>query len=330
MSLSLRQIEVFRAIMVCGTFTDAARMLNISQPAVSRVVGHAESRLGFKLFRRARGSLSPTLEARALYPDVERIFRELAALQRFAGDLGAGRTGLLRVAASSALGFSVLPNAINAFRADWPGVKVVSHWLPATQMADLVLAHEIDLGLTVAPVQAPTARSEVLAATEMVCVMPEGHALAARDAVEPEDLAPHPLVSYGKGSHYGRLIEEAFASRGLMPRVEVEVAVTLIAMPLVQGGAGVALVDGLIARQFTDGLTWRPFRPAIPLYVHLLTSSASPASSFKEPFLGYVQRVLGDTIDSPSPGSDRPRGNPTPAIVRPADHVSRATGTNRG
>src|SRR5690606_31390392 len=148
MSLSLRQIEVFRAIMVCGTFTDAARMLNISQPAVSRVVGHAENRLGFKLFRRARGSLSPTLEARALYPDVERIFRELAALQRFAGDLGAGRTGLLRVAASSALGFSVLPNAINAFRADWPGVKVVSHWLPAPQMADLVLAHEIDLGLT--------------------------------------------------------------------------------------------------------------------------------------------------------------------------------------
>src|SRR5690606_15177033 len=227
--------------------------------------------------------------------------------------------GLLRVAASSALGFSVLPNAINAFRADWPGVKVVSHWLPAPQMADLVLAHEIDLGLTVAPVQTPTARSEVLAATEMVCVMPEGHALAARDAVEPEDLAPYPLVSYGNGSHYGRLIEEAFASRGLTPRVEVEVAVTLIAMPLVQGGAGVALVDGLIARQFTDGLTWRPFSPAIPLYVHLLTSSASPASSFKEPFLGYVQKVLGDTIDSPGPGSTRRRGRRAPAIVLPAD-----------
>src|SRR5690606_8068173 len=100
MSLSLRQIEVFRAIMVCGTFTDATRMLNISQLPVSRAGGHAASRLGFKLFRRARGSLPPTLETRVLYPDVVRCFRDLAAVKRAAGDRGAGRPGLLRGAAS--------------------------------------------------------------------------------------------------------------------------------------------------------------------------------------------------------------------------------------
>ena len=62
--LSLRQIEVFRAIMMAGSISGAGRMLHVSQPAVSRVLALTETRLGYPLFERAKGRLLPTPEAR--------------------------------------------------------------------------------------------------------------------------------------------------------------------------------------------------------------------------------------------------------------------------
>ena len=79
-----RQLEVFCTLMRCGTVTGAAAMLNISQPALSQILLHAEDQLGFKLFNRVRGRLVPTQEAEELYSQAEHIF----------GEGGAGRRGL--------------------------------------------------------------------------------------------------------------------------------------------------------------------------------------------------------------------------------------------
>ncbi|WP_340524226.1 LysR family transcriptional regulator, partial [Cupriavidus necator] len=70
--MRLRQIEVFRAVMLTGTVSEAARLLHVSQPVVTRVLQHAEASLGFRLFERVRGRLQATPEANALYGDVER------------------------------------------------------------------------------------------------------------------------------------------------------------------------------------------------------------------------------------------------------------------
>ena len=72
--ISLRQIEAFRAVMVTGTVTQAAKMLEVSQPAVSRMISYLEYEIGFKLFSRASRQLIPTDEGRAFYDEVERSF----------------------------------------------------------------------------------------------------------------------------------------------------------------------------------------------------------------------------------------------------------------
>ena len=55
--MNLRQIEVFRAVMITGSVSGAARLLHVSIPAVSRLLSHTESRLGFLLFERVKGRL---------------------------------------------------------------------------------------------------------------------------------------------------------------------------------------------------------------------------------------------------------------------------------
>ena len=72
--MRLRHIEVFNAVMQTGSVSAAARLINITQPAVSRTLQHAELQLGFALFQRARGRLTPTNEALALFPHIGQDF----------------------------------------------------------------------------------------------------------------------------------------------------------------------------------------------------------------------------------------------------------------
>ena len=123
--MRLRHIEVFNAVMLTGSVSAAARMINVTQPAVSRTLQHAELQLGFALFQRERGRLKPTVEAQTLYPLIERLFSQLDEVQRLSASLQAGRgKGELRVLTVLALSYEVFPRAMQLFRAKYPGVVV--------------------------------------------------------------------------------------------------------------------------------------------------------------------------------------------------------------
>ncbi len=100
MRMNLRQIEVFRTIMVTRSMTGAAKALHVSQPAVSRLVSHTELRLGLKLFERIKGRLYPTPEAEQLFAEVTAVYNSVQRVNQVAEDLLDHRSGLLRVPAA--------------------------------------------------------------------------------------------------------------------------------------------------------------------------------------------------------------------------------------
>ncbi|PZQ73689.1 MAG: LysR family transcriptional regulator, partial [Variovorax paradoxus] len=124
--MRLRHIEVFNAVMLTGSVSAAARLINVTQPAVSRTLQHAELQLGFALFRRAKGRLTPTAEAQALYPHIERLFAQLDEVQRLAANLRQADDAAqeLRILALMALTHEVLPRALVAFRRKHPKVTI--------------------------------------------------------------------------------------------------------------------------------------------------------------------------------------------------------------
>src|SRR5512132_3990381 len=108
MALSLRHIEVIRAVLRAGTLTSAARQLAVSQPGISRVLRNAENRLGLTLFERRAGRLYPTPEVLALYPDIEKIFAEIDTIQRTATDLQRVRGGRLSLVSIPSIATTIL------------------------------------------------------------------------------------------------------------------------------------------------------------------------------------------------------------------------------
>ena len=287
--MNARQLELFRTILRDGTLTAAAASLNISQPAASKQLQHLEDQLGYRLFERIAGRLVPTPEAHLLADDAARVFREIEVLRDLARRVGERKLGLLRIGASLPVVWSILPPALLAFRAAHSSVKVHLHSLPAREIADGLRVGDIDLGLTLSPILAPTIRSEPLAPVELAVLLPEGHPLAAQASLGPADLAPYPLISYGSHAVIGPALEEAYREAGLVRDVALQVATSVVAAPLVAAGLGVALVDGLAD---FPGLIRRPFRPRVTMSLTASTDSARPISRLARPFLALLRARL--------------------------------------
>jgi DNA-binding transcriptional LysR family regulator len=79
--MRLRHIELFHAIYTTGSITNAAKMLHISQPSVSKVLTHAELQLGFHLFERIKGKLILTKKAEILFGEVDKIYQQISSIK---------------------------------------------------------------------------------------------------------------------------------------------------------------------------------------------------------------------------------------------------------
>ena len=115
MQLNLRQIEVFRAVMTTGSISGAAKLLFVSQPAVSRLLSHTEQRLGFALFERIKGRLYPTPESRQLFREVETVYAGVRRVGELASELSERRSGILHLVSSPSIGHMLVSLTISRF-----------------------------------------------------------------------------------------------------------------------------------------------------------------------------------------------------------------------
>ena len=95
--LTLRQIEIIRAIMVTGTVAGAARLLNVSSPGISRVMKHAEASIGVKLFNRRGGRYSPTAQANAIFNQINTVYDRVEDLQFVISRIKRGANSELKI-----------------------------------------------------------------------------------------------------------------------------------------------------------------------------------------------------------------------------------------
>lgn len=139
--MNARDIEVFCEIMRGNSLSLAAKALGVSQPAMSQALRHCEDRVGFALFRRHAGRLTPTAEATALWPEAERLFHELHSFRSLTRDLGGRQGGLLRLGTTSSLGVSLVPKAVAQLRREWPLARISVNLMPVRELGEALLAH---------------------------------------------------------------------------------------------------------------------------------------------------------------------------------------------
>jgi len=297
--LRLRQLEAFRAIMLCQTVTRAADMLFISQPAVTRLLADLEESVGFPLFERARGRLHPTAEAQLLYEEVDRSLIGVERIARTAHAIKTQQRGSLHVAAPPSMALSFLPRAISAFVEKHSEIKILLGVYDSRSIVDMVIGQRCDLGIVNLSISHTGTHGDSLLSAAHVCAVPVGHRLAGKELIVPTDIEGELFIS--QPPHIGTrlLVDAMFAAYGVKYRpaqVESPVAATLCS--LVAAGQGISLVDAVTAMEYKgQDLRFIPFEPPVPLEFSVLTPLQRKPPKLVESFLVHLRKFAIAEID---------------------------------
>lgn len=291
--LTVRQIEIFRAVMITKTVSGAARLLGTSQPGLSRMLAHMEDKLHFRLFDRTRGRLVPTREASILFEEVERIYKGFDDLAHVIQRLATGEDKTFRVGASPSLGHSVLPQMLGRLTANYPGLTIQFDILSVEQAVDYLALQRGEYALTVFPIDHPNILSSRIGAGRMVCAVPGHHRLADHDRISVTDIADEQLQSFRPDTPHGRIIADMFARAGLELNVATYIRFAETAVAFVANGMGVALVDSFTAMQpHADTVRFLEFEDPGVLPVYINRNLESPRAIIGETFEEIARTVL--------------------------------------
>jgi DNA-binding transcriptional LysR family regulator len=269
--LNFRQIEVFRAIMLTRTMSAAARMLRSSQPGLSRMIKHLEGRIGFLLFDRVHGRLVPTVEAKALFREIEHVHRGIENLEHIVARLAAGENAVFRLGASPSLSRGFAPALLQSLQDSHPSLIIQFDVLSVEQMAAYLVVGRNEYGLSVYPIEHPNLLSMRLGSIPLVAVLPSSHRLASRTVLSIKDLSGLRLVSFSPDTPHGRAIGEMCERANVRLPGTTRVRFAETACAFVAHGLGATIVDEQTARDAGfGGISWVPLRDSalMPVYLH--------------------------------------------------------------
>ncbi|MGI4954828.1 MAG: LysR substrate-binding domain-containing protein [Janthinobacterium lividum] len=288
--MTLRQLEILRALIRHRTTVAAGQELALSQPAISNALKTMEAQAGFALFHRINNRLFPTDEALTLHEDSETLFALHAKLESRVRDLRDNRGGQLSIVGTPPLAYSLVPPALRRFLAARPGTQVFFDVRRYEGVIDAVLGRVAELGFALGFSHQPGIAHRVLHTGAMVCVVAPDHPLAARPVLSPADLAGLPLIGLERGTRLGEAVRASFEQAGVPYTATVEVRYCNTACVLAAAGVGVAVVDPFSPTQGgSHELAVRPFLPGTPAVAHVLWSESQPLSRLARAFLAELE-----------------------------------------
>jgi DNA-binding transcriptional LysR family regulator len=295
--MRLRHIEIFNAIMITGSVSGAAELINVSQPAASRLLAHAELSLGFALFQRVKGRLIPTAEALALYPRVEHLFANLTDVQRLATNLRAGKSEAV-ITVLSILTFSheILPRALLAFQTKHPKVKVSFKALHSPDIVNALALQEADIGFLFSHANHPVLLQEDIAHAHMVCIAPKGMLKPkwlAQKSLSLSDLKTLKMIGLDSADPVGASIRQACEANEVPLDCQITVQTYHGALALAEHGLGAVLIDSCTALSANlEKVDCLPLTPALALPVRALRPASKASSVIVKAFIKSVQQVI--------------------------------------
>ena len=291
-NLTLRQLQTFREVMRSGSISDASRTLLRTQPAVSTMIANIERELGFGLFVREHGRLTPTAEAHYFLEEAEEVLDRLDRTVRTMSEFGTLDRGSLRIACHPASSGFFLPKVLAEFLKDRPDVKADLMMRTSQVVEDLIASQEYDIGLAETPVSRSSIKIETFD-LECVIALPESDPLAIKDVLTPTDLKDYPMAMLFGDHPVTIATQDAFDYCNATLNRRFVLRTFLPSIQLVGAGLCGAVVDRITAATSpAPGVVFRTFAPTITSSVAILLPAHRPASVLTKAFRVYLREQL--------------------------------------
>ena len=220
--MDTQNLTTFIAVADSASFTQAAEILHLSQPAISKRITALEEQIGQSLFDRVGRSVTLTDAGRTLLPYARKVLQDLEDGRRALSHLHEKIAGRLSIGTSHHIGLHRLPPVLRAFTQQYPDVDLDIHFMDSEIACQAVLAGKLELGIVTLP-------SQPLPHLEMRSVWPDplsvvvapGHPLQALPKVALTDLAAHPAVLPDEATYTHRIVLRELEKHGLTPRIRL-------------------------------------------------------------------------------------------------------------
>lgn len=292
--ISVRRVRSLLTVLELKSFTRAAAVLGLSQPAVSQHVRQLEEQIGFPLLTRVEDGLSLSRAGSSLLPAFRRLVAENETIIGQLALLGHGTTQILRIASVASFAAMFIGPAFHKVRSRFPDHVLDILEIDGEETFRLLRSGEIDIGISSVFVPSPGLSFELLCEDAACVMLAASHPLAERADLSDEEVLGQALIRFPSGTTSGNWLATIAERAGLQPHSSIEVRQLLTGCHLAQQGVGIAVVPEIGARSCPfAGLVTVQLRDALPpRRLGLVTSDEHLPSEFETRLLDEIRAML--------------------------------------
>jgi DNA-binding transcriptional LysR family regulator len=295
-SLNLRQIEAFKAVVEVGTVSQAAELLRISQPAVSKLLAHLEEDTELELFDRVKGRLVPSTVGMRLYGQIDRIFAGIKQIENAVDMIKREERGRIAVGVLPAFSGMFISHVTKRFLAAHDDAHVTIIGRGSQFIIEWLLSNQLDIGIVNFSLEHPYIESLPIGPGNLVCILPKDHPLSARQEITAGDLEGIPFVGFSAENRTRQKIEAALEENGVAVRLVVEANLATAVCEMVADGMGVSIIDPLLAYSQHDRLAVRRFKPSIRSDLRLYKPKAPQNPALIGDYIHAAQAIAKEML----------------------------------
>jgi LysR family carnitine catabolism transcriptional activator len=289
-NISLHTLRLFLRVAETRSFSEASRVENVSQPALSRSIRMLEDQLGVRLFDRDTRNVALTSAGLMLQPIAERLISDYDAAFTDLAQSISGERGHVAVGVLPSIAAGLLPNVLARFRAERPHVEVKVEDTLSDALSELLQERRIDFAIGIEPDPERRLAFQPLFSDEFVLVVRRGDPLDLPDPLPWGALKGLDFIGMTAASSVRRATDAAFARANISHRPLYECAHISTVGGLIRAGLGVsALPASTLPMIGSTEVSSRPLvTPTISRNIGIVTLRSRTLSPSAEALIGRL------------------------------------------
>lgn len=286
--MNLNQLEYFCAAVRCGSITQAAQKLYVTQPAISGAIRELEREFSVNLFSHTRRKLALTDEGQRFYERAELLLREVETATQQLRDLCASKQPVC-VGIPPLWGSTFFPDLLHDFNDKYPDIRLTFYEYGSARAAQLVQEEELDVALVNLSLDNPDKfHSVCIGRDHFVAAVDPAHPLAGRKSITLEELAGQPLVMYNTDSVQNHSIRSRFDRMGILPNILIYTSQIYTMKSMIHNNTCVSFFYASLLQDHPD-LVGIPIVPRIEQKVGLIWRKGKYTTQSTEAFISFVK-----------------------------------------
>lgn len=268
--MTFLQLKYFVSICDNGSLSQAAKVLFVTQPALSSAINNLEKQYNLNLFERKHNAMILTKDGEFFYQKAKVILEHVDIFERDLGDLSKKKT-TIRIGVPPMIGSFLFPKVYEQYKLEHLDAKFEIWEEGSLSIRNKILTNTLDLGFSILNDSEHEAyQKEVILQTELLFCVSKSNPLSHKKTLDIDDIKHEPIILMREGFFQSRLIKSMFNEIGQVPNIVLVSSQILVIRNFVKINAGGAFLIKELIDPNDESIVGIPFKDSLKLNIGLI------------------------------------------------------------